>query len=147
MRTDVEEDVREQAIALRRGALRLARRLRRERGPAALSNAKVSVLAALHGRGEQTAREIADLERLQPQSLTRTLQALEADDLVRRRSDPQDRRRARLAITDKGVDALALEMADRDAWLAAALAGHTTPAERGVLALAAELMERISELP
>jgi DNA-binding MarR family transcriptional regulator len=142
MRTDVE--VREQAIALRRGALRLARRLRRERGTAGLSNAKLSVLAALHRSGELTAREIAEVERLQPQSLTRTLQALEGAGLVRRRPDPDDRRRARLAITAKGTDALALEMADRDAWLAAALAEHATPAERGVLALAAELMERLA---
>jgi DNA-binding MarR family transcriptional regulator len=145
MRTDSE--AREQAIALRRGALRLARRLRRERGPAALSNAKLSVLAALHRGGEMTARQIADLERLQPQSLTRTLRDLEAAALVRRRADPDDRRRARLAITGKGIDALALEMADRDAWLAAALAEHLTPAERGVLELAAELMQRLAEVP
>jgi DNA-binding MarR family transcriptional regulator len=105
---------------------------------------KLSVLAALHRSGELTARQIADLERLQPQSLTRTLHALESAGLVRRRPDPDDRRRARLAITAKGTDALALEMADRDAWLAAALAEHATPAERGVLALAAELMERLA---
>jgi DNA-binding MarR family transcriptional regulator len=142
VRTD--EEVRKQAIALRRGALRLAQRLRRERGPAALSNAKLSVLAALHRNGELTARQIADLERLQPQSLTRTLQSLEGAGLVRRRADPADRRRAQLAITRKGTDALALEMAGRDAWLAAALAEHATPAERGVLALSAELMERLA---
>jgi hypothetical protein len=35
-------------------------------------------------------------------------------------------------------------MAERDAWLAAALAERMTPAERGVLALAAELMERLA---
>ena len=38
-------------------------------------------------------------------------------------------------------------MADRDARLAAALAEHLTPAERGVLGLAAELMQRLAELP
>jgi DNA-binding MarR family transcriptional regulator len=141
-----KSEAREQAIALRRGALRLAGRLRRERGPAGLSNAKLSVLAALHRRGELTAREIADLERLQPQSLTRTLQALERDGLVHRRADPDDRRRARLAIARKGSDALALDMAVRDAWLAGALE-QLTAAERAVLALAAELMERVAELP
>jgi hypothetical protein len=52
-----------------------------------------------------------------------------------------------LAITGKGIDALALEMADRDAWLAAALAEYLTTAERGVLELAAELMQRLAELP
>jgi DNA-binding MarR family transcriptional regulator len=141
-----KSEAHEQAIALRRGALRLARRLRRERGPAGLTGAKLSVLAALHRGGELTARQIADLERLQPQSLTRTLQALERGGLVHRRVDPDDRRRARLAITDKGIDALALDMAVRDAWLAGALE-QLTAAERGVLALAAELMERVAELP
>ena len=90
-----------------------------------------------------TAREIADVERLQPQSLTRTLQALERGPLVRRRADPEDRRRARLAITPNGADALAHDMAARDAWLAVAL-HELTPAERGVLALTAQLMERIA---
>jgi len=32
------------------------------------------------------------------------------------------------------------------AWLAAALAEHLTPAERGVLELASELMQRLAEL-
>jgi DNA-binding MarR family transcriptional regulator len=141
MRTDVE--VREQAIALRRGALRLAQRLRRERGETGLSNAKLSVLAALHRRGEMTARELADIERLQPQSLTRTLQALERGGLVARSADPDDRRRARLAITPQGIDALALDMTARDAWLASVL-DELTPVERGVLALAAQLMERMA---
>jgi hypothetical protein len=49
----------------------------------------------------------------------------------------------RLAITAKGADALAHDMAARDAWLAGAL-HELTPAERGVLALAAQLMERIA---
>jgi DNA-binding MarR family transcriptional regulator len=93
-----------------------------------------------------TARQIADLERLQPQSLTRTLRALQDDGLIRRRPDPEDRRRVRLAITPKGVDALAHDMARRDAWLAAALE-ELTAAERGVLELAAELMQRLAERP
>jgi DNA-binding MarR family transcriptional regulator len=92
-----------------------------------------------------TARQIADLERLQPQSLTRMLRALQVEGLVRRHSDPDDRRRARLAITAKGVDALAHDMAQRDAWLAAALEEELTPAERGILELAAELMQRLAE--
>jgi DNA-binding MarR family transcriptional regulator len=141
MRTNVQ-----QAIELRRGAMRLSRRLRRERGEGALTGAQLSVLAALHRSGEMTARQIADLERLQPQSLTRTLRALQDDGLIRRRPDPEDRRRVRLAITPKGVDALAHDMAQRDAWLAAALE-ELTAAERGVLELAAELMQRLAERP
>ena len=126
--------------------MRLSRRLRRERGEGALTGAQLSVLAALHRSGEMTARQIADLERLQPQSLTRTLRALQDEGLIRRRPDPEDRRRVRLAITPKGVDALAHDMARRDAWLAAALE-ELTAAERGVLELAAELMQRLAERP
>jgi hypothetical protein len=33
----------------------------------------------------------------------------------------------------------------RDAWLARAMAGHLTPTERGLLALAGQLLERLAE--
>jgi DNA-binding MarR family transcriptional regulator len=135
-----------QAIELRRGALRLARRLRRERGESALSNAKLSVLGVLQRGGEMTARQLADAERVRPQTLTRTLRSLEADGLIARRLDPDDRRQARLVITDRGAAALAGEMAERDEWLAHALAEHLTAAERTLLELAGELMQRLAEL-
>jgi DNA-binding MarR family transcriptional regulator len=139
-----DSEVSREATGLRRGTLQLARRLRRERRDDGLSLAKLSVLGTLHRRGELTARQIADSERLQPQSLTRTLAALEGDRLVYRRPDPDDGRRAWLGITGRGLTTLAAEMAERDRWLTGRLE-RFSPAERAILALAAELMDRVAD--
>jgi DNA-binding MarR family transcriptional regulator len=135
-----------QAAALRRGTMRLGRRMRRERRAGALPGAQLAVLGELHRRGELTPRELADAERVQPQSMTRTLAALERSGLVYRRTDATDRRRARIALTAAGRDALAADLAQRDAWLAERVA-QLSPAERAVLAVAAELMERLADEP
>jgi DNA-binding MarR family transcriptional regulator len=124
--------------------MRLARRLRRERSSAALSGAMLSVLSELHRRGELTPRELADADRVQPQSLSRTLAALERRGLVNRRVDSLDRRRSKLGLTAAGLEALTADMAERDAWLATALE-RLSPAERALLGVAAELMEQIAE--
>jgi DNA-binding MarR family transcriptional regulator len=132
----------EVARSLRRATLRLARSLRRERPGEARPSSQVSVLASLRD-GEHTARQLADLERIQPQTLSRTLAALEGDGLIYRRSDPDDRRRAWLGLTSAGLAVLGQDMAGRDAWLAERLVG-LSPAELAVLALAAELVEKLA---
>ena len=135
---------------MRRGAIRLARRLRTERpgprqAPAELSNLALSVLADLHRRGPASPGEVAAAERLQPQSLTRTLAGLERQHLISRRPDGRDGRRSLLALTEAGGQALISDMRRRDDWLAGAMAGQLTRAERELLRLAGELMERLAE--
>jgi DNA-binding MarR family transcriptional regulator len=49
-----------------------------------------------------TAGHIAELLHVHPSTLTGILKRLEANGHLRRRSDPRDRRRAVLGITDKG---------------------------------------------
>jgi DNA-binding MarR family transcriptional regulator len=136
-----------QAAAVRRGATRLARRLRMERPEALpeLSNLAVSVLGQLHRRGPATPSALASAERLQPQSLTRTLASLERQHLIMRRPDGRDGRRSLLALTEAGEQALISDMRRRDDWLAGAMAGQLTRAERELLRLAGELMERLAE--
>ena len=56
-----------------------------------------------------TAGQIAELLHVDPSTLTGILKRLQAQGLVRRRSDPRDRRRAVLGITEKGKR---IEMAD-----------------------------------
>ena len=51
-----------------------------------------------------------------------------------------------LTLRPAGRDALTRDMAQRDAWLAAAL-GTLTAAEVGLLGIAAALMERIADIP
>jgi len=145
-----DDEVLQAAAAARRGVVRLARRLRMERPapPQAQpepSNLGLSVLGHLHRRGPMTPGALAEAERLQPQSLTRTLAGLERQRLVVRRPDARDHRRSLLALTEAGARALTADMRRRDEWLAAAMARELTRAERELLRLAGDLMERLAE--
>lgn len=133
------------AAVLRRGTMRLARRLRMERPDTGVPSLELSVLAHLNRRGSMTAGEIAAAERVQPQTLTRTLAALEGKGEIRRQADPADRRRSALSITAAGREVLVTDMRQRDSWLALAMAEELTPTERRLLYLAGELMEHLAE--
>ncbi|MFJ3308080.1 MarR family winged helix-turn-helix transcriptional regulator [Streptomyces sp. NPDC086549] len=135
-----------EAARIRHGLVRLNRRLRQERGDGSLTLNQLVVLGHLHRHGSATPGEIAAAERQRPQSLTRVFAELETEGLIVREPGPEDRRRSVLTLTAHGRRALERDMAERDAWLATALAslGET---ERGVLALAAALLERLADLP
>jgi DNA-binding MarR family transcriptional regulator len=134
------------ATAVRRGVTSLSRRLRMERAEPVEPLLPLSVLAHLNRRGPMTPGELAGAERVQPQSLTRALASLEAAGRILRQPDPGDGRRSLLAITEAGRLALARDMRQRDAWLAAAMAEHLTPVERELLRLAGELLERLADV-
>lgn len=133
------------AADVRRGIISLGRRLRLGRSAASLTALELSVLGHVHRRGPLSPGELAALESVQPQSLTRTLTSLEADGLTLREPDPADARRSLLAITPAGLTALRAEMDRRDTWLAAAMSVELTDAEIGLLRLAGELMERLAD--
>jgi DNA-binding MarR family transcriptional regulator len=137
---EVREDV---VVALRRGTVRLSRRLRAERPAGALSANKIVVLAHLRRAGPSTPGAIAESERQRPQSLTRVFTDLERDGLITRSRSTEDRRASVLTATPAGLAALAADMADRDAWLREALAG-LTEAEVELLGIAGRLMERVA---
>lgn len=133
------------AVSVRRGVISLARRLRLERAAASLTGLELSVLGQLSRRGALTPGDLAAAERVQPQSLTRTLAELEERNFVSRRPDPDDGRRSLLVITDSGVTALRGEMAERDAWLAAAMTASLTSTEIGLLHLVGPLLDRLAD--
>jgi DNA-binding MarR family transcriptional regulator len=133
------------AMVLRRGTMRLARRLRTERPEVGVPLLEISVLGHLNRRGAMTAGDLAAAERVQPQTLTRALAALEGKGAIRRHADPADRRRSVLSITDPGRELLASDMRQRDSWLSLAMAEELTPTERRLLFLAGDLMERLAE--
>ncbi|MFF4503978.1 MarR family winged helix-turn-helix transcriptional regulator [Streptomyces sp. NPDC001401] len=133
-----------EAARIRRGVMRLNRRLRQERGDGSLSANQLLVLGHLHRHGSATPGEVAAAERQRPQSLTRVFAELEEDGLIAREPGTVDRRQSVLSLTGQGRRALERDMADRDAWLSGALAS-LSPTERGVLELAAALMERLAD--
>jgi DNA-binding MarR family transcriptional regulator len=106
---------------------------------------KLSVLGRLYRQGSLSAAQIAALERIQPQSLTRVLAELTEQALISRRTDASDGRRLLMDITGEGRAVLVRDMQQRDAWLASALVKELSPTERELLRLAAELMDRIAD--
>lgn len=131
------------AALIRGGATRLARRLRAQRSPGALSGNKLGVLSHLLHEGPSTPGEIAAAEFQRPQSLTRTFHELQQQGLIERSTSQQDRRESVLSLTGAGRAALSRDMTGRDAWLAAAL-DDLTEAEAAILFVAAGLMDRLA---
>ncbi|HTU80247.1 MAG TPA: MarR family transcriptional regulator [Solirubrobacteraceae bacterium] len=125
--------------------MRLGRRLRLERPERSVASAELSVLGLLHRKGPMSAGELARAERVQPQTLTRTLAALEQRGEIDRHPDPADRRRSVLSISQSGEAILHADVAQRDSWLALAMAEQLSPAETQLLMLAGELMERLAD--
>jgi DNA-binding MarR family transcriptional regulator len=132
------------AVEIRRGVMRMARRMRSARSPGALSSNKLIVLGHLARNGPGSAGEIADAEGQRPQSLTRVFAELEETGLIVRSRDERDRRQAVLTITPAGTQALRRDLEERDVWLAGALGG-LSETEREVLRVAARLMDRLAE--
>jgi DNA-binding MarR family transcriptional regulator len=104
-----------------------------------------AVLGRLDREGSQTVSELAEAERVRPQSMAQTVGDLEADGLVQRRPDPDDRRRALVELTVDGMSALEGDRRHRDGWLAGAISDDLLPAEQAVLAEAVELLRRLAE--
>ncbi len=127
------------AADLRIALVRSVRRMRAERSSDAITDGQYAVLAALDREGPRTPRELADLERVQPPSMTRTVTALAAAGLVTRSDHPDDGRAVLVSLTDAGAREVKETRRRRDAWLATRLAG-LDPADREVLARAARIL-------
>ena len=125
--------------------MRLHRRLRRERPDSGLSLTKLSVLGRLDRDGPATAGELAEAERIQPQSITRVIADLEQLGLLEKAADPRDRRRSTLRISPAGAGLIAEDRRQRDEWLTRAMQRTLSPAERDLLGQAATLLDRLAE--
>ena len=120
----------------------LVRRLRAEHR---FSISHGAVLGRLDREGPQSVSELAAAERIRPQSMAQTVGELEAEGLVSRRPDAEDRRRAVVDLTEAGRVALAVERRQREGWLGRAIAGGFSGDEQRVLAEAVQLLQRLAE--
>jgi DNA-binding MarR family transcriptional regulator len=132
------------AAELRSAVLRISRRLRRERGRDDVTVGQHAILATLRD-GPFTPGQLAESEQVRPPSITRTVAALEELGLVRRAPDPDDGRQVLISLTSDGRDLLVQTRRLRDKWLADLLEA-LAPAERQVLADAAQIMQRLSNM-
>ena len=132
------------AAELRLGVMRLRRRLAGERHPDnELSLNQMGVLGVLARRGEMTVGELAAAEKVQPPSMTRTVNCLVDDGYAVRRASESDGRQVLVDLTDKGREILLADRRRRDAWLAQRLR-ELTPDERALLREAAPLIQRLA---
>jgi DNA-binding MarR family transcriptional regulator len=147
MSPDVESVTRTDAglaSQLRVSVARLARRLRNERDPEnSLGVGSISVLGVLLRHGEQTIGQLAAHERVQPPSMTRTVNCLVDDGYAVRRPSETDGRSTLVDISEKGRQILLADRRRREAWLARQLK-DLTPDERDLLRQVAPLIERLA---
>ena len=90
------------AAELRVSLMRAVRRLRAEKSDSEITDGQYCVLATLDRLGPRTPRQLADQERVQPPSMTRTVNALAEAGLVVRSQDPDDGRQVIVTLTDEG---------------------------------------------
>jgi DNA-binding MarR family transcriptional regulator len=130
------------AHELRETLGRVIRRLRAEPGP---SVGRMAVLGRLDRDGPSSTSDLATAEKMRPQSMAQTVNDLQAEGLVSRRPDPNDRRRAFIELTSRGRELLQTTRARRETWLTEALDSKLDADERALLHQAINLLERIAD--
>ncbi|MEZ0579626.1 MarR family winged helix-turn-helix transcriptional regulator [Nocardioides sp. MH1] len=133
------------ASELRISVMRLRRRLANERHPSnPLSVGQMAVLGALHRNGDLSVGALAVHERVQPPSMTRTVNCLADGGYVVRRPHESDGRQVVVALTETGRTVLLADRARRDEWLNRRLA-ELTPDERDALRRATPILQRLAQ--
>ncbi|MBI4419512.1 MAG: MarR family transcriptional regulator [Gemmatimonadetes bacterium] len=139
---------RDLAVAdrLHTAAIRLLRRLRAEDRAMGLSGPRASALSVVVFAGPISLGALARAEQVRAPTMTRLVQGLERQGLVRRVRDGRDGRVQLIRATEKGRRLLAEGRARRVARLAEGLR-QLPAAERAVLREAAELLQRLTLTP
>jgi len=133
----------ELAVTLREAIQRLNRRVRQTRAVGDLTFSQLSALTSLQLAGALTPRELADVERVQPPTMTKIVFKLEERGLVVRTPHPTDGRQVILAPTEQGRAMYAQFEKVRNEWLAAQLAA-LSPDDRDVLSRAAQILQQVA---
>jgi DNA-binding MarR family transcriptional regulator len=122
----------------------VSRHLRQEAHADERSWARLLVLGSIdrHG-GTATPSVLATDANMKSSNVAAILRELEANKLIERRPDAEDRRKVRLRLSTAGRKLLRDSRSRRDRWLASALNACLTAAERIQLIQAGYLLERI----
>lgn len=131
------------AQRLHGAAIHLLRRLRAEDVASGLTAPRASALSVLVFGGPRSIGELAAAEQVRPPTISRLVQELERDGLVRREADAEDARIQRVHATAAGEALLHAGRARRVARLAESLAA-LSPADRRLLERAAPLLEALA---
>jgi DNA-binding MarR family transcriptional regulator len=137
-------DQRLTASSLRVTLARIYRALRMN-ATSTLTPSQSSVLFRVEQSEPVRMGVLADLERIQPASLSRLVDALDAMQLIRRETDPFDGRVTLISVSSEGSQLIARQRAANTETLKKALA-LLTPEERNVVSAAAPALERLAEI-
>lgn len=130
------------AVDLRAVLARLLRKLR-EATNDGITPSQASALSRLSKGGVSTVSALALAERVRPQSMAATVEALEGLGFVSRSQDPNDGRRQIVDLTEAGWAQIAGQREAGAAWLERTLADQVSPAELITLAAATAILERV----
>lgn len=125
-------------------AVLLTRGARPDGGP--FTPTQLSVAATVLRCGPVALNELATTVRLSPAMISRVIQGLEREGIVRKRQPSSDRRVALAEVTPTGRDRIAAALAAHHAALAHRL-GDLDECEYSQLVAALPLLERLAELP
>ena len=132
------------ASSLRVSVMRLSRRLRNERDASDdLSVNQLAVLFTLGRSGPMTIGDLAAEEKVQPPSMTRTVNSLLERGFVARDVHEKDRRVVVISLTSAGTSVIEESRRRKEVWLAQRLV-ELTPAQRQILRDAAPILEMLS---
>ncbi len=123
-------------------AVRLLRSVREADQRSSLNAPRLSALSVIVFAGPITLGELAAAEQVRPPTMTRIVQALEAQALVAKRVDAADRRSVRLSATMKGKKLLILARRRRIGALAQRI-GLLTAREQLALACAVDVLAKL----
>lgn len=140
---DAEDDVARLASDLRLTLGRLVRRARAE--STLLPVGQTAVLGRLDREGPMTTSDLAAAEKVRPQSMARTVSLLQDEGFIAGEPHPTDGRKTLLRIAPAGLEKLVAQRDGREHWLAEALAGELTAAERKALRKTVVLLDRLTE--
>jgi DNA-binding MarR family transcriptional regulator len=136
-----KQDIAPLAADLRVVLGQLIRRLRTEN---LFPLNQAAVLGRLDRCGPKSVSDLAAAERVRPQSMAQTVGDLEADALVERKPDPDDRRRALVKLTAAGKARIEADRAAREGWLVKALE-ELPDADRETVEQAVEILKRVAD--
>jgi len=108
-----------------------------------LTPSQLSAMAVLLNSGDQLMGQLAAQEKVQPPSMTRIVNSLEARGYVVRRPEPRDHRQCLVALTDSGRGVLLANRRRRDQWLAVRIA-ELDPADREILRRAVRVLDKVN---
>lgn len=131
------------AIDLRAVVARLLRQFREAGADSAITPSQASALSRLGKGGVSTVSALAAAEKVRPQSMAATVEALESAGFVTRSQDPNDGRRQIVDLTDAGWARLEGQKEAGAAWLEETLASHVSAEELRTVAAATAILERV----